>query len=106
MIKLTRQDTITHYISDYIYACDTEKYPHHGANKEVYFDLPDKICQDLPSVLRWMLTKKMLTLFNNHFSLDYEDLKTLSDFSCNDYGDLTLESLFTNSEKIKKILLI
>lgn len=106
VIKLTRQDNITHYISDYIYLYDTEKYPHHGANKEAYFDLPDKICQDLPSVLKWVLDKKMLRSYNAHFSLDYEDLKTLSDFSCNDYGDLTLESLFTNSEKIKNILLI
>jgi hypothetical protein len=117
VIKLTRRNKVHHFLSYWFWEKNTMqqrfddngKFKHHGTDNGIYKSaLQSKQHCELSVVKNWLQEQLILEFLPYNYSLDYDDLDVacagLITWNPNQYGDITLADLFTNSEEVQDLL--
>lgn len=117
VIKLTRKNKLQHFISYWFWEQNTMqqrfnntgKFKHHGTDNEVYVSaLTKKQHCDISAVKNWLQEQLVLEFLPYNYTVDYDELGNIGDglisWEPNQYGDITLNNLFTNGTEIQDLL--
>lgn len=116
LVHLTRNDKVSHFISEWIWRQNPEdqqgytmqKFKHHNGKKQDYDELLNhKIHYDLTKVIEWLKEDLINYCLPNTTRIDYSQLKFIAPYNCpyqpNRHG-LRLSDLFTNHAEIEGLL--
>jgi hypothetical protein len=117
VIKLTRRNKVQHFISYWFWEQntmqqrfnDTGKFKHHGTNNSVYaLGLIQLQYYPISAVKSWLQEQLVLEFLPYNYTVDYDDLpavgQELIEWQPNEYGNITLNDLFTNGTEIQDLL--
>ena len=117
VIKLTRRNKVQHFISYWFWEQntmqqrfdDTGKFKHHGTNNSVYaLGLIQLQYYPISAVKSWLQEQLVLEFLPYNYTVDYDDLpavgQELIEWQPNEYGNITLNGLFTNGTEIQDLL--
>ena len=105
---LTRNDKVSHFISEYVWRHNSIEFYHHGQTADNFKKFKNnKLHYELSMVLDWLKEDLINYHLPHAVQIDYSDLKLLETSRIKwrpNYYDLQLSDLFTNYIEIENLL--